>query len=1411
MPPPDRLCGKMAAVCERSLLEIGNLQRDFPAWREVRAELGVNAVPGVKYSDSAGGFFYEDSGKLQSVTRNRFIHWTSSGDTLHLMEQSLDTNLLNNTVRIKFLNCHVLPGGVHVHETHDRVTLLILTNQTVHRIVLPHPSRMYRSELISEGHIQSIFTDIGKLNFRDPANSFLIPGIQGHSTNSTASATWLNSDGEALLALPSWSGGILIIQLPEQDTTGSLISLELKQSSVMQRLLTGWMSTAIRGDQGPSDLPVSLAVQLVEHDAFIFALCQDHKLRLWSYKDQICLMVADLLIFMPASKELRHTISLGHKLRLAYSSSGFFLGVYLHCPKRGQFCVFQLVSCIESNRYSLDHISTLFSTQETLVDFALTPTDIWALWQDEDNQSNVRYINFEHNNAGQWNQVFTEPVADEELHIPEDRDPKEAYLEYLFAPGRFTAQALLKALQIYCRGADRILDPSMDGLKKEVTLAVENAIQNSVTEYEFSQEVYRQLQVEFWSKFYACSLQYQEALARPLALLVNARTNMVCLLKKGFISFFFPCLTIDHLYMSSDECLFLEDECSLTDDPDVARDLHRLVQCLRLVGDSITLEMASLMETAVSHLHPPEKAAEQILEYLLARDTETHMELQSKLQDIRNPGNIIQLLLREMDHEGDLDIGDVQPLHIRMNMAQFYGSNVAINIVCQAAYHMSMTRFLICRDLLILEQLMLHLGDSVNLGAGGYLLQLQQDLIPRTSLLVCSYYVVRWASRSLASVVPIDTLESNLRQLSVLELTDANALTSQRPATGPRTVVESFYQNVARKHILSRLLSQANSPLNQPLISWTQIGIALTSHLLQYLWANNASFLFPEFLMGHCQYVQLQEYVRLLQPWCEVNVGSRRFVLGQCYLSTGEGQKALECFCDAAAAVGREEFLDRLIRVEDEEAASNPRVQYYNKVLRLLEDMALPELVLQLAAIAVTEARDDWKILAALWTKIFKHHLDLGHNHQAYESLTQNPDSSRQLDCLRQLVVVLCERSQLQDLVEFPYINLHDEVVGIIESRARAVDLLTHNYYELLYAFHVQRHNFRKAGTVMFEYGMRLGREVRTLDGLQKQVNCYLVGINCLRQIRPEYAWIVRPAAGAMYERPGASPKRNHDGEHTVTQICQQIDIVELKNLEKEFVLARTRLLLAKHDPASAAIAGSASAEEMVALLVQVGLFDAAASLCQTFKLSLTPIFEGLSFKCIKLQFMGEAAQSAAWDWLKTNQIPSVVATKESSATDEAWRLLSSYLDRYQSQSSQYHRCVINKLLSHGVPLPNWLINSYKKVDVAGLLRLYLNYDLLEEAVDLVLEYIDALMGKGHQYFGIERSLSATAPPVWLPYTAIDQLLQALGEMQSNMNNVRLCDRLRRRLADYHQQVDQTTSDMNSYRRQQQFEDGANL
>ncbi|XP_009996786.1 PREDICTED: LOW QUALITY PROTEIN: nuclear pore complex protein Nup160, partial [Chaetura pelagica] len=1274
---------------------------------------------------------------------------TTSGDTVELVEESLDVNLLHNAVRLRLQGCPLLPGGVHLCELQSHLVLLLVTGQTLHRLFLPHPARLYRSELLTESQMQSVFTDIGKIDFQDPSNYCNIPSVPGLAPTSTASAAWLSSEGEALFALPSALGGIFVVKLPPPDTPGSISIVELKQSSVMQRLLTGWMPTAIRGDCGPSDLPVSLSVHCLDHDAFLFALCQDHKLRMWSYK----------------------------------------------------FCVFQLVST-ESNRYSLDHISSLFSSQETLVDFALTSAEIWALWHNEENQTVVKYINFEQNVAGQWNQVFVQPLPEEEVTVRPDQDPRETYLEYLFTPGRFSNAAIQKALQIFSQGTDRHMDLTWEELKREVTLAVESEFQGSVTEYECSPEEFWQLQVEFWSKFYACCLQYQEALSRPLALHLNPYSSMVCLLKKGSLSFLVPCSLVDHLYLLSNEHLLTEDDAAIFDDLEMSRDVVCLVQCLRLIGESISMEMAFIMEMACSRLQPPEKAAEQIMEDLIANDTENVLEeIHSKLQEIRNPIHAMGVLIREMDYETDTDLergGFPLPaphLGVRMSLAQLYGSGTAVAVVCGGVSKVASLRFLICRDLLILQQLLLRLRDPVVLGGGQLFQSQQQDLLHRTSPLLLSYYLIRWASQCLAADVPIDTLESNLQHLSVLELADTTALTPHKLVSSPQTIVELFFQEVARKHIISRLFLQPNTSLAETSLNWPHLFTAVVTDFLPLLWPSNPSFLFPECLMGSCQYTQLQEYIRLLQPWCHVNMGSCRFMLGRCYLVMGEAHKALDCFCQAASEVGREEFLDRLIQPEEGEIISTPRLQYYNKVLRLLEMVGLPELVIQLATLAIMESADDWRSQAMLRTCIFKHHLDLGHNSEAYVALTQNPDPSRQLDCLRQLVVVLCERSQLQDLVEFPYINLDNEVVGIIESHARAVDLMTHNYYELLYAFHIYRNNYRKAGTVMFEYGMRLGREVRTLRGLQKQGNCFLAAINCLRLIRPQYAWIVQPVSGAVYERPGASPKRSHDGECTAVPTTRQIEILELEDLERESVLARIRLTLVQHDLSTAAVAGNSTPEETLALLIRAGLFDTAVTLCQTFKLSLTPIFEGLTFKCIKLQLGGEAVQAEAWDWLAANQLSTLVTTKESSATDEAWRLLSAYLEHHPSQNSLYHRCVINKLLAHGIPLPNWLINSYKKVDAAELLRLYLNYDLLEEAVELVLEYVDAVLGKGHQYFGIEFPLSATAPMVWLPYTAIDQLLRALQESSTNHHNVVLYQKLQEKMEDYQQKVSVATRD----------------
>ena len=44
----------------------------------------------------------------------------------------------------------------------------------------------------------------------------------------------------------------------------------------------------------------------------------------------------------------------------------------------------------------------------------------------------------------------------------------------------------------------------------------------------------------------------------------------------------------------------------------------------------------------------------------------------------------------------------------------------------------------------------------------------------------------------------------------------------------------------------------------------------------------------------------------------------------------------------------------------------------------------------------------------------------------------------------------------------------------------------------------------------------------------------------------------------------------------------------------------------------------------------------------------------------------------------------------------------------------------------------------WQRVNAPELLRLYINYDLLIEAVTLAVEYIQAVLGNGKEYFGLK-------------------------------------------------------------------------
>lgn len=96
----------------------------------------------------------------------------------------------------------------------------------------------------------------------------------------------------------------------------------------------------------------------------------------------------------------------------------------------------------------------------------------------------------------------------------------------------------------------------------------------------------------------------------------------------------------------------------------------------------------------------------------------------------------------------------------------------------------------------------------------------------------------------------------------------------------------------------------------------------------------------------------------------------------------------------------------------------------------------------------------------------------------------------------------------------------------------------------------------------------------------------------------------------------GLSPKRSYDGEELNRSDAanRSVEVLEMKDIRREYDLIHARLLLLKKDPQPTNIAASIiSAADTVSLLVSGGLYEQAIDLCQAYNMNLHPVFEGLA------------------------------------------------------------------------------------------------------------------------------------------------------------------------------------------------------
>lgn len=127
-------------------------------------------------------------------------------------------------------------------------------------------------ELVTELHMQSIFTDVGKLSLQDPTHSAIIPSVAGQTGSPITSTAWLSQSGEAHYALASPTGGILVVTMPPHDTPGKEHPFGAT-GSICWNQRPGFMFLSCRGVVFLGRLLRWQLVMPVTTDSFYMCLC----------------------------------------------------------------------------------------------------------------------------------------------------------------------------------------------------------------------------------------------------------------------------------------------------------------------------------------------------------------------------------------------------------------------------------------------------------------------------------------------------------------------------------------------------------------------------------------------------------------------------------------------------------------------------------------------------------------------------------------------------------------------------------------------------------------------------------------------------------------------------------------------------------------------------------------------------------------------------------------------------------------------------------------------------------------------------------------------------------------------------------------------------------------------------------
>ncbi|XP_067927960.1 nuclear pore complex protein Nup160-like isoform X2 [Watersipora subatra] len=1157
---------------------------------------------------------------------------------------------------------------------------------------------------------------------------------------------------------------------------GKYKKIILQQTSLMSTI---WTRVRRSIASGPSNGSNMVASAISDEHPSIYALTKDFQLQQWSIGSWECVSSYNLSTFLPPTHYIR-----GQMIKFFPHHPNCLIGVsFTSGPTESKI----MLLSVSGESGQIGDCSLIADCSENaVISYQVVSDELFILWKNDTLARELIHVSMYVGEPSLF-QSHLRRTTLPPVSVQSYEDPRQVFTDAIFDKQQLCVPALLRALHMLDPEAAAGLltdqmEYSLEELKRMTWTAINTEVRDSAASDEVTNLEYRDLQIATWKKFYVDFAHHYQDYTQPLGIVDGGSELPIALVRKSSVSYIRPCEAFEQ------QILFPNDLASSMTPVDqdvvsIMKSLSSLHEFVRGFDDHIytgILNGESVMENVK----------------LVARSITTsrpdHATLKAQFldhtQNIQLVKDAIGIFIHCLNVVDQLAKDNAQlDTDVSLENHPFYEMNATgRNIVCGSVADMANARYKLCCDLVLYLEYISLLNEEINHSEP--LRVATEELSCTCFALLQIYAVIKWFCSLRAPAARKQNF--NPEVIEALKCGNGELMASML-MTGTEkhcSLLASFISAVGGIKVKA-LLPAVTDPNN-----YYEYLNTLILSVCQAIWPETTDTIVPEFLLASNELINLQVYCRLLEGHCKESAASRLFFLGQTYLIQGVPEQAQYCFIRSLSGMSDVEEDDM-----DTSDTRGERLVFCYKAMNMLEEMSFLEQVIQMAHEALKLSDSEQP---TLFTKLFKHNLELQRYDEAYHAILSNTDRERKMDCLSQFLTALCENGELNTLVSYSYKDLktqedmHSSVVSLLHGKARSVDLSIKNYYDLLYAFHVTKGDLLSAANVMHECAERIKHELKGLDALQKRAKCYLACIHALRSVQPKSAWIAPSISQTKY---GRSPKRTSHGGNKVGSAAN-IKISTLEDIEKDYMLLNMALRLASNGCKHITGSSYLDAGEVAGHLCTTGMYDEAIQVCSVYKLSLSPVFESLAFRCLRMSKEQNSDRSQedveeANLWLTFSQLPAEGIY--SSACDQAWRILRHHLEKHELVSTRYHRAVANKLLANDAALPEWLIASYKRRNVAELLRVYTQRDMIEEAVHISAEYLDALTGHTFESFGLEGPLTGTMMPasVCAPYTSIDFLINMLAGYLNDPYYEKLHKKLTKAVNHYMHELEEKSRD----------------